>query len=108
VVIYFPGNAGHRGYRAIDLDLISRLGADVYLFDYRGYGDNAGSPSEESFAADARAVWKTVTDTRGAKPSSVVLLGESLGGGDAARLRTVSGGNAARGSDPEIDLFKSR
>ena len=86
VVIFFPGNAGHRGYRAIELDLISRLGADVYLFDYRGYGDNAGSPSEENFAADARAVWRTVTGTRGASPSNVVLLGESLGGGVATRL----------------------
>jgi uncharacterized protein len=86
VVIFFPGNAGHRGYRASELDLISRLGADVYLFDYRGYGDNAGSPSEENFAADARAVWKTVTGTRGARPLNVVLLGESLGGGVATRL----------------------
>jgi uncharacterized protein len=86
VVVFFPGNAGHRGYRAIDLDLISRLGADVYLFDYRGYGDNAGSPSEENLAADARAIWQAVTGPRGAKPSQVVLLGESLGGGVATRL----------------------
>jgi fermentation-respiration switch protein FrsA (DUF1100 family) len=86
VVIYFPGNAGHRGYRVLELDVISRLGADVYLFDYRGYGDNAGSPSEELLAADARSVWQTVTGKRGAKPSQVVLLGESLGGGVATRL----------------------
>jgi|HubBroStandDraft_6_1064221.scaffolds.fasta_scaffold08019_5 fermentation-respiration switch protein FrsA (DUF1100 family) len=86
VVIYFPGNAGHRGYRAIELDVISRLGADIYLFDYRGFGDNAGSPSEEKFADDARAIWRTVTGTRGAKPSQVIILGESLGGGVATRL----------------------
>jgi fermentation-respiration switch protein FrsA (DUF1100 family) len=86
VVIYFPGNAGHRGYRAIELDVISRLGADVYLFDYRGYGDNPGSPTEEHLASDARAIWQAITGQRGAKPSNVVLLGESLGGGVATRL----------------------
>jgi fermentation-respiration switch protein FrsA (DUF1100 family) len=86
VVIYFPGNAGHRGYRAMELDVISRLGADVYLFDYRGYGDNAGSPSEEKLADDARAIWHTVTGSRGTKPSQVIILGESLGGGVATRL----------------------
>jgi fermentation-respiration switch protein FrsA (DUF1100 family) len=86
VVIYFPGNAGHRGYRALELDVISRLGADVYLFDYRGYGDNPGSPSEEKLADDARSIWRTVTEKRGAKPSQVFLLGESLGGGVASRL----------------------
>jgi uncharacterized protein len=85
VVIYFPGNAGHRGYRALELDVISRLGAAVYLFDYRGYGDNPGSPSEERLADDARSIWRTVTE-RGAKPSQVFLLGESLGGGVATRL----------------------
>jgi len=49
VVIFFPGNAGHRGYRAIELDLISRLGADVYLFDYRGYGDNPAVRPKKSW-----------------------------------------------------------
>jgi fermentation-respiration switch protein FrsA (DUF1100 family) len=86
VVIYFPGNAGHRGYRAIELDLLARLGADVYLFDYRGYGDNPGSPSEEKLAEDARSVWHMVTGKLGAKPAHVFLLGESLGGGVATRL----------------------
>ena len=86
VVIYFPGNAGHRGYRAIELDQLSRLGADAYLVDYRGYGDNPGKPTEENLAADAQAVWKFVTTTRQVKPSQVVLLGESLGGGVATRL----------------------
>jgi uncharacterized protein len=85
-VIYFPGNAGHRGYRAIELDLLSRLGADAYLVDYRGYGDNPGKPTEENLAADAQAVWKFVTTNRNVKPSQVVLLGESLGGGVTTRL----------------------
>jgi fermentation-respiration switch protein FrsA (DUF1100 family) len=86
IVIYFPGNAGHRGYRALELDVLSRLGADVYLFDYRGYGDNPGSPSEEKLAGDARSIWQMVLEKRGAKPSQVFLLGESLGGGVATRL----------------------
>ncbi len=85
-VIYFSGNAGHRGYRAIELDQLSRLGADAYLVDYRGYGDNPGKPTEEDLAADAQAIWKFVTTTRHVKPSQIVLLGESLGGGVASRL----------------------
>jgi uncharacterized protein len=85
-VIYFPGNAGHRGHRGLELDQLSRMGADVYLVDYRGYADNLGKPSEVDFAADARAVWKLVTGTRHVPPSQVVLLGESLGGGVATRL----------------------
>jgi fermentation-respiration switch protein FrsA (DUF1100 family) len=70
----------------MELDQLSRLGANAYLVDYRGYGDNPGKPTEENFAADAQAVWKFVTNWRGVKPSQVVLLGESLGGGVATRL----------------------
>jgi uncharacterized protein len=85
-VIYFPGNAGHRAHRGLDLDQLSRMGADAYLIDYRGYADNAGKPTEADFAADAQAVWKFVTGTRHVPTSQVVLLGESLGGGVATRL----------------------
>ena len=104
VVIYFPGNAGHRGYRALELDVISRLGADVYLFDYRGYGDNPGSPSEEKLADDARSIWRTVTEKRGAKPAQVFLLGESLGGGVATRLAAEM---CAAGSPPGGLILRS-
>jgi fermentation-respiration switch protein FrsA (DUF1100 family) len=85
-VIYFPGNAGHRGHRGLELDQLSRMGADVYLIDYRGYADNLGKPTEADFASDAQAIWKFVTVTRHVPPSQVVLLGESLGGGVATRL----------------------
>jgi uncharacterized protein len=85
-LIYFPGNGGNRGFRAAEMDLLAELGATVYLFDYRGYGDNSGDPTERHLAADAQAVWRKVTQHEGAQPSEVVLLGESLGGGVATRL----------------------
>jgi fermentation-respiration switch protein FrsA (DUF1100 family) len=85
-VIYFPGNAGHRAHRGLDLDQLSRMGVDAYLVDYRGYADNPGKPTETNFAADAQAIWKFVTGTRQVPASHVVLLGESLGGGVATRL----------------------
>lgn len=86
LVIYFPGNAGNRGHRAIELDVLSRLGANACLVDYRGYGDNPGKPTEEGLASDARRVWEEMTVRRGFQPSQIVLLGESLGGGVASRL----------------------
>jgi len=86
LVIYFPGNAGCRRDRYADCQDFTRLGCDVLLFDYRGYGDNGGSPSEEHFAADARQVWTLATDTLGFAPDRIVLFGESLGGAVATRL----------------------
>lgn len=86
LVLYFPGNAGHRAFRYEEISVLTDHGADVLIFDYRGYGDNAGSPSETTLAADAREAFRFATEERGVPHDRVVLYGESLGGGVATRL----------------------
>ena len=86
LVLYFSGNAANRRYRMPEFQVLTSVGCDVFLFDYRGYGDNAGSPSEENLAADARTVWNYATEQRQVAPERIVLYGESLGGGVAIRL----------------------
>jgi hypothetical protein len=86
VVLYFSGNAGHRAWRIEEFELLTRLGCDVFVFDYRGYGDNPGSPSEQRLADDATAVWRYATEDRRIEPRRLILFGESLGGGVGVRL----------------------
>ena len=86
VILFFPGNAGNRRFRIAELKQLSQLNADVFLIDYRGYGDNSGVPSEENFAQDARAVWDHLTENESIAPMRILILGESLGGGVAVRL----------------------
>ncbi len=86
VVLYFSGNAGNRAWRIEEFELFTQLGCDVFVFDYRGYGDNPGSPSEDRLAADATAAWRYATQTRRIEPRRLILCGESLGGGVAVRL----------------------
>ena len=84
--LYFCGNAGNRSYRLLEIEVLGQAGADVLIFDYRGYGDSPGEPTEEGLARDSRAVWKFATDTLKVAPNRMVLFGESLGGGVATRL----------------------
>lgn len=86
LVIVFPGNAGHRAYRSHLLHTFGELGVDAMIFDYRGYGENPGKPSEANFAKDARTGWDFATKTLGVSPRQIVFYGESLGGGSAVRL----------------------
>lgn len=85
LVLYFHGNAGNRRLRVQDATDFRDVGIDVFLFDYRGYGDNPGRPSESKLVVDARAVWNLALET-GYRPERILLYGESLGGGVATRL----------------------
>lgn len=86
VVLYLHGNGGHRVHRLDDLDLLTGCGASVLLFDYRGYGENPGKPSEQGLTLDARAMWDYATQELDVPPERIVLFGESLGGGVAVEL----------------------
>jgi fermentation-respiration switch protein FrsA (DUF1100 family) len=84
-VIVFNGNAGNRAYRAVLGDALRANGCSVLLFDYRGFGENAGAPTETGLAADARAARAYAIARPGAGPG-LVYFGESLGTAVATRL----------------------
>jgi uncharacterized protein len=87
-VLVCNGNGGDRSMRAALAAALSRLGLGVLLFDYRGYGGNPGSPSEDGLAADARAAAAYLAARPEVDPDRVVYLGESLGAAVALRLAT--------------------
>lgn len=86
VVLFFHGNGGNRRHRVYDCRLFADCGADTVIFDYRGYAENPGKPSEEGLTLDARAAWDFVTQTLKVPRERIVLFGGSLGGGVAVRL----------------------
>jgi uncharacterized protein len=78
-VLVANGNGGHRGLRAPLAAALARRGLAVLLFDYRGYGGNPGSPSEEGLARDVRAARAHLLEEAGVPPDRLLYLGESLG-----------------------------
>ena len=90
VWLFCPGNGGNRVNRLEFLRLFATMNLDVFLFDYRGYGDNPGSPGEALIASDYRTIWKYLTVVRGIAPERIVIYGESLGGGVGTRLAAAA------------------
>jgi fermentation-respiration switch protein FrsA (DUF1100 family) len=78
VLLYFHGNGGNISHRLERAKLLSELGLDLFLVDYRGYGKSGGSPSEDGLYADGAAIYQAARD-RGFSPEKIVLFGESLG-----------------------------
>ena len=85
-VLVAPGNGGNRAGRAGFAQELSRRGLAVLLLDYRGYGGNPGSPSEDGLAADADAAVVALT-ALGYPPQRTIYFGESLGTGVIAALQ---------------------
>ncbi|HWR82555.1 MAG TPA: alpha/beta hydrolase [Candidatus Deferrimicrobium sp.] len=94
VVLFCHGNAGNISHRLETVDLVLRLGGDIFVFDYRGYGRSDGSASEDRVYADAEACYHWLVGQKGIIPEDIILFGRSLGGAVAVEVarRVCCGG----------------
>lgn len=94
VVLFCHGNAGNISHRLETLAFLLGLGADVLLFDYRGYGLSDSVPSEDNTFADAFGCWQWLISVKRYSPAQITVFGRSLGGAVAIDLasRTACGG----------------
>jgi pimeloyl-ACP methyl ester carboxylesterase len=93
-MIYFYGNAMCLSYAVSDLDRFRRLGVNVLIPDYVGYGMSGGSPSEKGCQATADAAYDYLISTRRVDSKTIISAGWSLGGAvaiDLASRRQVGG-----------------
>jgi len=67
---------------------LSAAGLAVLLFDYRGYGGNPGSPSEDGLALDVRAAREFLLREAHVPPDRLLYFGESLGAAVVTELAT--------------------
>ena len=85
-LLFFHGNAGNISGRLESVEQFHRLGLNVLIVDYRGYGQSTGAPSEEGFYRDAEACWRYLTEAKDVAPQEIVVFGRSMGGGPATWL----------------------
>jgi fermentation-respiration switch protein FrsA (DUF1100 family) len=86
-ILYCPGNAGNLEYRnRLVSDLAAELKMSVLIFDYPGYGESQGHPTEKGCYAAATAAYDWLTHDAGIPPDHLIIYGESLGGGVAVDL----------------------
>ena len=85
-LLFCHGNAGNISHRLDSIRLFHELGLSVLIFDYRGYGQSSGKPSEKGTYRDADAAWQYLVEQRGIPPQRIILFGRSLGASIAAEL----------------------
>src|SRR5262249_22622829 len=78
-LLYSHGNAGNSGDRvSIARLLVEQLGVGLFLYDYRGFGESDGKPSEAGLVSDAFGA-RAALLREGVAPDDLVYFGRSLG-----------------------------
>ena len=90
-LLYFYGNGTCLGNAAkYDIDAFRRLGVNMLIPDYVGYGMSGGHPSEANCYATADAALEHLMSRADVDPSKVIAMGRSLGGAVAIDLASRS------------------
>lgn len=88
-MLYLHGNDKNIGYsRELEYARsMHKLGLNVLMIDYRGYGKSTGGPpSESKVYEDAESAWNYLARQKGVAPDRIFIYGHSLGGAIAIDL----------------------
>lgn len=86
IVLQFHGNASHPAWEAPKFRQLAGKGYGLFLAEYRGYGDNPGTPSEENIYLDAKAYMDWVRNNPDLQNNPIVVYGASIGSGAAVDI----------------------
>lgn len=85
-ILFCHGNGGNIMHRLDSINLFQGLGLSCFVFDYRGYGNSEGRPTEVGTYRDAQAAYEWLTEVKCVPSERIILFGRSLGGSVAAHL----------------------
>ena len=88
LIMYCHGNAGDIRDWTHAMPPFLEMGCSVLLFDYRGYGQSQGKPSEAGLYLDGESVWGWVEEKAEEEGITAVILGKSLGSAVAIHVAT--------------------
>ena len=77
-VLFFHGNAENISTHFVNVHWLTEFGYDVYLFDYRGYGESKGEAELDAIVEDMQLLIGHVVDALPAN-EELVIMGQSLG-----------------------------
>ncbi|MDZ7719685.1 MAG: alpha/beta hydrolase [Balneolaceae bacterium] len=84
IVVLSHGNAGNISNRIDIAKFLQEMGLAVLIYDYRGYGQSSGKPSEEGLYSDIEAVVNYLQTEKGYSEKQMIMYGRSMGGAVAA------------------------
>ncbi|XP_021643900.1 uncharacterized protein LOC110637851 isoform X2 [Hevea brasiliensis] len=86
-LLYSHGNAADLGQMfELFVELSKRLRINLMGYDYSGYGQSSGKPTECNTYADIDAAYNCLREQYGVKDEQLILYGQSVGSGPTVDL----------------------
>ena len=85
-ILMCHANGGNMSYYLDTINIFNEMGLNCLIFDYRGYGQSQGKPTEKGTYLDAEAGWDWLVKKRNIAAESIIIFGRSLGASIAAHL----------------------
>ncbi|KAK7271884.1 hypothetical protein RJT34_28138 [Clitoria ternatea] len=86
-LLYSHGNATDLAQMYhLFIHLSFHLRVNLIGYDYSGYGQSSGKPSEQNTYADIEAVYRCLEESYGTKQEDIILYGQSVGSGPTLDL----------------------
>lgn len=85
LILFCHGNSGNLSHRQDKLLKFLHMGHSVLIFDYNGFGQSKGVPSE-SLCYNSACMFVEFAKRRGYQQENIIPYGESLGGAVAAHV----------------------
>ena len=79
-VIFLHGNSENISTHIGNVFWLPASHFNVFMFDYRGYGQSEGRPQLEGVLDDIESAFRVVVNRHDLDPKRLVILGQSLGG----------------------------
>ncbi|KAA0155366.1 hypothetical protein FNF29_01741 [Cafeteria roenbergensis] len=99
-LVFLHGNAGNMAFRLPNVEVLHAAcegTVNIFMLEYRGYGDSTGRPSEDGLGLDIDAGLKYLRTCGDVDPDNVFVFGRSLGGAVAVRGAVGAEGKGIRG-----------
>ncbi len=85
-ILHSHGNAEDLGDVLFILRKIQGLGFNVFAYDYQGYGQSGGTPSETNAYADINTAYNYLTQNLQIPAKQILIYGRSIGSGPSVDL----------------------
>lgn len=85
-ILFCHGNTGNITHRRYIIDMCHKLKLNLFMFDYRGYGQSSGNPSKSNLKQDGKNAYLYLKNKCKVRPKKIIVWGESLGGVAAVNI----------------------